>query len=218
MRAEVEVLNGERTFCHATQVEENLNMDEVYDAMDHFSSASKMAFEHDDMELEARCEAWLGKLYNNSLKKESKAMTHFNNMIRLSNALKPKDITKESWFTAAQSELKAIQEKRQLEEEAAKDKADAPFREMIKDDLAKISAEKKKDCATFLKFINENYMPGGKKFTLTDEQLKSDKIKSSLKKFFIKFHPDKQVNEPRQIQILREEIMRVLNTWNESLK
>ena len=39
-------------------------MDEVYDALDSFGNASKLAFEHDDLEMEARCEAWIGKIYN----------------------------------------------------------------------------------------------------------------------------------------------------------
>ena len=41
-----------------------MNMDEVYDALDSFSNASKLAFEHEDLEMEARCEAWIGKIYN----------------------------------------------------------------------------------------------------------------------------------------------------------
>lgn len=40
-------------FEHATQEEENLNMDEIYDALDQFGNASKLAFEHEDIEMEA---------------------------------------------------------------------------------------------------------------------------------------------------------------------
>jgi len=58
-------------------------MDEVYDALDSYGSASKIAFEHQDLEMEARCEAEIGKIYNKALKKESKAMSHFNNVVRL---------------------------------------------------------------------------------------------------------------------------------------
>ena len=54
---------GERTFEHAVLVEENINMDEIYDALDSFGSASSLAFDHHDIELEARCEAWIGKIY-----------------------------------------------------------------------------------------------------------------------------------------------------------
>ena len=68
-------------------------MDEIYDALDSFGNASKLAFEHEDLEMEAQCEAWLGKIYNKALKKESKAMSHFNNVVRLANTLRPRDVT-----------------------------------------------------------------------------------------------------------------------------
>lgn len=75
--AEINLAQGEQTFKNATLVEENLNMDEVMDSLDLFNNASKVAFVQDDLELEARCEAWIGKLYEKALKKESKAMTHY---------------------------------------------------------------------------------------------------------------------------------------------
>ena len=44
LHGEMEFLAGVRTFTHATQEEEDLNMDEVYDALDSFGAASKIAF------------------------------------------------------------------------------------------------------------------------------------------------------------------------------
>ena len=44
LNGEMEFLAGVRTFGHATQVGEDLNMDEVYDALDSFGAASKIAF------------------------------------------------------------------------------------------------------------------------------------------------------------------------------
>ena len=49
----MEFLSGQRIFEHATLEEENLNMDEIYDALDSFGNASKLAFEHEDIEMEA---------------------------------------------------------------------------------------------------------------------------------------------------------------------
>jgi len=46
LRGEMEFATGVRTFEHAAFVEEDLNMDEVYDALDNFGNASKIAFEH----------------------------------------------------------------------------------------------------------------------------------------------------------------------------
>ena len=173
-------------------------MDEIYDALDLFSIASKVAFAQDDLELEARCEAWLGKIYNMALKKESKALSHFSNMIRLSVVMKPTDVTNTEWYKEAKKAKDAIQTRRQLEEEAAKDKADAPFRQMIVEDLANIKRELEKGCKDFLTYLNENYVPEGRKITLTEENLKESNLKRLMTtKFSLIFHPDKNVNEAR---------------------
>ena len=118
LKAELEMQQGEEFFQHATQIEENLNMDEVYDALDSFNHASKIAFEHNDIELEAKCEAWLGKIYAKCLKKDSKAMTHYNNVVRLANSLKPRDVTKTQWYKDSKTGLDKIREAREREEEA----------------------------------------------------------------------------------------------------
>ena len=83
-------------------------MDSIYDALDIFNNASKIAFTQNDFELEARCEAEIGKLYNLALKKESKAMTHFNNVVRLAMALRPKDVTNNAWYREVQTTKEAI--------------------------------------------------------------------------------------------------------------
>lgn len=91
---------------------------------------------------------------------------------------------------------------------------------MIKEDLRKIKEEQNKhDCKGFLRFINDTYAPADRKIELTDEMLSADKIKRTMTIKFSKiFHPDKNVNEPRQVQILREEIMRVINIFVEEYK
>ena len=146
-------------------------------------------------------------------------MSHYNSVIRLANSLKPRDVSNEPWFKSAKANLEAIREKRRLDEEAAQDRQDAPFKELIKEDLKKVQEEAKKDCKSFLRYCNEHYAPAAKKIAITDEMLTDDKLKRTITtKFSIIFHPDKNVNEPRQIQILREEIMRFLNIFLEELK
>ena len=193
-------------------------MDEVYDALDFFFNASKIAFAQDDLELEARCEAQLGKLYNMALKNENKAMRHYTNVIRLSSGMIQIRVQNTEWYKEAKKIKEAIQTRRQLEEEAAKDKADAPFRQMIVEDLANIERELQKGCKDFLTYINKNYVPEGRKITLTEENLKESNLQRLIKKFAIIFHPDKNVNEARQIQIFREDIMKKLTMFIEELK
>ena len=92
--AEIAFMQGMDTFTSATRVSEDLNMDEVYDALDLFSNASKVAFAQEDVELEARCEAWLGKIYEKALKKESKAVGHYSNVVRLAVTMRDgRDVT-----------------------------------------------------------------------------------------------------------------------------
>ena len=69
---------------------------------------------------------------------------------------------------------------------------------MIVEDLNKVKEEAKKGCVTFLKYINENYIPAERKLTLTDDMLSEDKLKRLMTtRFSLVFHPDKNVNEPR---------------------
>lgn len=87
LRAELEFARGDKVFTDATFVSEDLDMDLLYDALDCYSNASKIGFALEDVELEARCEARIAKVYYLAMKKESKAATHFHNAIRLSHSL-----------------------------------------------------------------------------------------------------------------------------------
>ena len=121
-------------------------------------------------------------------------------MIRLAESLKPRDVSREPWFVEAKNRLEQIREEQRLNEEAQKDKADAPFREMIKEDLQKIKVQVDKGIKPFLKFVNEHYTPASKKIELTEEMLAFENLKKTITiKFTRVFHPDKNVNEPRQI-------------------
>jgi len=119
----------------------------------------------------------------------------------------------------AKSTLEAIREERRRNEEGAKDKADAPFLEMVVEDIRKVKEEAEKDDAkSFLKFINDHYIPEARKIALTDEMLLPGQIERTMvTKFTLIFAPDKNVNEPRQIQILREEIMIKINGFREGM-
>ncbi len=195
-------------------------MDEVYDALDSFNHASKVAFEQNDIELEARCEAWLGKIYQKCLKKNEKAITHYNSVIRLANSLRPRDVTQTQWYRDAKTSLDSIREARRLDEEATQDKKDKPFRDLVAEDIRKVKEEAKKgDCAKFLKFLNTDYVPEDKRGKLKDEMLSEDKLKRTMTIHFAKiFHPDRNVNATREKQILCEEIMKLINIFMEEFK
>ena len=80
-------------------------------------------------------------IYNLALKKEDKAVAHFINVLRLGMAMRPKDVTNLKWYKDAKAAKDAISERRRLQEEAARDKADEPFRALVKEDLANVKRE-----------------------------------------------------------------------------
>jgi len=58
-------------------------------------------------------------------------------------------------------------------------------------------------------------MPSDKKLELKDEHLQEKSLKRTMTKMLTFFHPDKNSNEERKIQILREEITKLINDINE---
>lgn len=90
---------------------------------------------------------------------------------------------------------------------------------MISEDLIKIKAEFDKDTVIFLRYLNDNYIPAEKKIELTDEMLKENQLKRTIiTKFCPIFHPDKNVNEEKKIQVLRQEITKFLTRKIEYFK
>jgi len=71
---------------------------------------------------------------------------------------------------------------------------------MIEQDLANIKREVQKGCKEFLKYVNDNYVPEARKIALDDDKLKESNLKRLMViKFSIIFHPDKNINEERQV-------------------
>ena len=94
-----------------------------------------------------------------------------------------------------------------------------PFLEMWAQDLRKLKEEKAKGAQTFLKYLLANYVPEDKKFELTDSMLSEAAIKRTIAIKYSKiFHPDRNMNEERKIQVLRAEIMKHLSSFIEEYK
>ena len=96
LQAEMELNEGKKLFDKAINNYEALNMDDVTDALDCLNRAAKLAFEK-DTELEAKCEAFSGKIFYKGLVNIKKAKLHLTNAIRLSVTLLPKDVSGEAW-------------------------------------------------------------------------------------------------------------------------
>ena len=62
-------------------------------------------------------------------------------------------------------------------------------------------------------------MPNDRKFELTDEMLSEGQVKRTITlKFSRIFHPDRNVNEERKVQVLRAEIMKHLSSFIEEYR
>ena len=193
-------------------------MDECTDALDCCNTAAKLSFEK-DTELEAKCEAFAGKIYYKGLVNIKKAKHHLTNAIKLSLTLLPKDVSNEPWHQLAVKHLQEVRERLLKEEQERTAAENKPYLDALKEDFEKLEAEVKKGCKEFLTYINDNYVPAEKKIDLKEEMTKESQLKKTMIKSFVPiFHPDKNVNEEKKIQLLREEICKHINNFVEQFK
>ena len=104
VRGKMLLAEGEKKWNEAVFIEENFNMDLVYDALDAGNMAGKTAFCF-DLELEAISEAFLGKIHYKGLKNYKKAKEHFLNCIRLAHKMTPKVVTNLDWYKLCEKQL-----------------------------------------------------------------------------------------------------------------
>ena len=136
----MELNEGRRLFNSALNSHEEFNMDDCSDSIDCLTRASKLAFEK-DTELEAKCEAFVGKIYYKGLVNLKKAKLHLFNALRLALTLHPKDVSGEAWHQLATKQLQEIREKIQKDEQEKIDAEKKKYMDMIKEDLTKIEAQ-----------------------------------------------------------------------------
>ena len=108
LKAELELIQGQKNFNQAIFDAENLDIDMLYDAIDNSNNAQKIAFDNKDTELEARCEAFVGKILYMGLKKLQKAKRHLSNAVRLENTLRPRKCSGDEWFKSCKIYLDNI--------------------------------------------------------------------------------------------------------------
>ena len=96
--AEMNLAKARQFFNEALFDSENLDVDTIYDAVDACTSAQKLAFEIEDVELEARCEAFQGMIFYKGLRKLEKARHHLYNTIRFEFSFRPSTFGTKGWF------------------------------------------------------------------------------------------------------------------------
>ena len=110
LQAELELIKAEKLFQGAIFNSEELDMEDCTSALDCVNHAVKLTFER-DTEVEAQCEAFAGKIYYKGLVNLIKAKFHLTNCVKLSQLLKPKDVSQEAWYLKASKLLQEIRDK-----------------------------------------------------------------------------------------------------------
>ena len=107
IKAKNELAKGIATFDLSFE-NENYVQDIVWDSIDMINNAMKTALEK-DLETEALCSFYLGKIFYRALKMSEKAKMHYNDCIRILETLKPRIFTHNSWHQLMMKHMDEIQ-------------------------------------------------------------------------------------------------------------
>lgn len=215
---------GDQNYTKAFE-NENMKTDLIYDALDNYNNSIKLTFEV-YLEIEAISNAQIGKLQYRAFKNNMKAKQHYNDVVRLCEAMKPKIFTEEKWYQLMMKHMQEIhQEEQRLEAENAMEN-EAEIRQECTIELEKLDVHMKRGAAAFLKHVVKNYksyinneLPA----TLSDEDLSFSKIKKTLVKLTKHYHPDKINTLPAgtwsNVDIyLRSQIIKIITNLNSEIK
>ena len=155
----------------------------VNQALDHFNESLELAESLEDVELQAESKANLGHIYYRVIKNNAKARALlFFAVSRVhqeqNNHLKNKD-----WFDNAKKELKEIQD--------AGNDAHIEFRKQYEKEITQIEQQYKQNKpGQFIKYIQENFKPEQWATSVTDDDLKPERIQRTITKVIRYYHPD----------------------------
>lgn len=88
----IEFSQGQKHWNKAVFEAEQLDMDEVFNALDCYKNAVNLAMGV-DIELEAMASHFLGKIHYKGLRNLAKAKKHYTDSLRLAHTLYPRDVS-----------------------------------------------------------------------------------------------------------------------------
>lgn len=185
---------GQEQFKKAIFLEESIDIDMVYTAIDSFTRAINLSYERDP-EVEAISSSLLGMAFYKGLQKAVKAKKHYLDSIRILETLKPKTFNHEQWHKLMMKYMNEIQTEQDRKERDAQWKDEAKLRESLKKEIKEINDHKSQGSRKFLKFVAENYVSyENKKVEISDDDLKESKLKKTILKICKAYHSDKSAN------------------------
>ncbi|GFR50200.1 hypothetical protein Agub_g12368 [Astrephomene gubernaculifera] len=201
------------------QDSESLDMEGIRLVADMYQEAVALA-RGCDLECEARAHRSLGHLYSTVLRMRERGLKHYKHVLDLGVAMMPRVVNDTDWYQEARRAVLQAQQEQAAAEERQAAASRAPFLEQLKEELAAVSKAAVKGSHELLRHIYRVHPPGGgsEPVSLPPESLLGDKIKDTLRRAIIAYHPDKQVTKPRRWQVLAEEITKELTLKYECMK
>ena len=213
---QTELASGERYVERGIYEAESLDMDLIYDALDAFNLAGKLALKHKDTELEAISESNLGNLWSKALKNDKRAKEHLYNCVRVANTLYPRDVHSMPWYNRASNQLQEIRDRIAAADRARAQEKEKKYLDLVDGDLKAVRAARDKSEKDLLEHLNSKYL---KDSPVSMEGETEPKIKNRklFTKFILRFHPDKHQQKPGHILFLNSEITTILTGLYKSL-
>lgn len=219
---------GDKKFSIAINEDESIDMDLIRDTLDLYREAHQIVTLlkegiKPDIELEAIVCSKLGYILCKVFKLYEKSRVLLKMAIDLGMSLYPKNVGTEIWYIKASNCLSDIRLKMQNAEEEAKLKQKEGYLKQLNETIIEI--EKKRFSAssidnfksleslkTFLKYLLEKHKPETipENYNI-DEELNIDSNKKLLLKLIKLYHPDKNYAQDMKMNILMEEITKILN-------
>lgn len=210
---------GDKALSKGVLHEEDMDMESVKGALDHYRQAS-LATRELDMETEAIAMSKIGGVYANILKMEEAAHKYYFQATKLALTVMSPRIMRADWYKASVWKVKEHQEKVASEERAKGEKDRRPVLERMKEKLATLSKEAGKGAESFLKFLYEKHPHPNLERNRVVPNLNGDKdkMKAALKKAILHYHPDTNTQFGEDWKVLCEEICKHLNVKYENIK
>jgi hypothetical protein len=202
---------------------ESLNMDGIWDAVDHYREAILQARDK-DIENEARAYSHLGMVYKDVLKINSAAKSSFSRCMELAKTLMPRNLHGIPWFDKAAAALEAYQAENAHRCDADAQKEKQPFLNELKPELNAFKDKADEGAAALLEHIYRAHPP-----VTGDVRDASADLKKQVLNAIRHYHPDRasktrstdtrSAHEAKKWAVLCEEITKELNgIWDKQFK
>ena len=219
---------GDAVLQRSLSSSEDLAIDLVWDAVDHFHDSLVLARDH-EVEQEAIAYSRLAKVFDAVLKINHKAVAYSKRAVELAESLMPRNLHTEEWYRTAMAVVAKNQRERMKAEEDKKEEMMKKYKEELKDELAALKdlvkekpegAGKPVTLQQILVFIYTNHPPKNSPDYELPKKIPADDLKKLYRKALGHYHPDKVDKEKHGMQwyVLCDEISKVLSSRYQNLK